>query len=603
MIDHNDIFTIIKRQLISTFFQPIVESSSQEVVAFEALSRGPSDSRLHAPMRLFDEARQKHCLFALENACRQKAIESFTRQQLQGKLFINVTPDTLLQADHRSGQTLDLLKNYQMTPEQVVIELTEHTPMHDFSLMRHAVRHYQDMGFAIALDDLGTGYSSLRLWSELSPNYVKVDRHFVNHIHQDKVKRDFVRFIVEIARAVGSQLIAEGIETQEEYITLRDLGVDYMQGYYFARPQPTPQRRLTFCLPEQEQRADITAYGEQELAAVLVHEVTPVHPQMTVAEVAEIFHQHPDWYSLPVIAHKRPLGLVVRARLFNQLTRPFGQELFGKKPISQLMESHPLCVEKNTRLEQVSQLVTSRVREYLEDDFIITHEEEYLGVGQVIDLLKKITDLQVKSAQHANPLTMLPGNVPIQACIEQRIKQAQSCVVAYLDLDSFKPFNDVYGYAKGDEVLLLVASLLKKYACPNKDFVGHVGGDDFIVVYSSPDWKTRLADMLEDFSRRICGLYTQEHQKAGGIMTCDRYGQERFFPLISISVAAIQADTLSVNNAHELSSHLSHVKHKAKSTQGNCVVLQTQHKMQIIFPPSEMCPPTYHLDTAKALAN
>lgn len=179
-------------------------------------------------------------LVELEKLSREKAISGFSQQGLQGSLFLNISPDVLLQSNHAPGVTLDLLHRFDLKPTQVVIELTEQHPIHDFSLMRDAISHYRTMGFRIALDDLGSGYSGLRAWSELRPDFVKIDRHFVHQCNVDKVKQDFLHFICNIAKALNTEVIAEGVETPEEMETLKDLGLNYLQGYYFAYPQAQP---------------------------------------------------------------------------------------------------------------------------------------------------------------------------------------------------------------------------------------------------------------------------------------------------------------------------------------------------------------------------
>lgn len=237
----HELLRILGQKKISTCFQPIFHSDGRSLYAYEALSRGPENSSLHKPLQLFTQARQQQKLFVLESICRTSAIEQFSRQQLPGRLFLNVSPGTLQQPDHHRGLTMELINNSGMRPEQVVIEITEHSPIHDFELMRHAVCHYQQEGFSIALDDLGTGYSSLRLWSEVRPEFIKLDRHFVNAIDQDSFKRGFVCALIELAHSVNSLVIAEGIETAGEYQTLHAIGIDYLQGYYFARPVPRPE--------------------------------------------------------------------------------------------------------------------------------------------------------------------------------------------------------------------------------------------------------------------------------------------------------------------------------------------------------------------------
>ena len=226
---------ILARGTLSTLFQPILSLSERCVHGYEALSRGPSNSPLHAPMPLFGAARHAGRLSELEALCRKNACQRFRELELGGRLFLNVSPEVLLEPGRRTGHTLELLKELGIAPQQVVIELTEQTPIEDFGLLDAALCHYRAMGFSIALDDLGAGYASLRLWSELRPDYVKIDRHFIDGIDRDPLKREFVDSILRMARASQARIIAEGIERAEELAPLVEMGVALLQGYLFAK--------------------------------------------------------------------------------------------------------------------------------------------------------------------------------------------------------------------------------------------------------------------------------------------------------------------------------------------------------------------------------
>nr|WP_305909328.1 EAL domain-containing protein [Methylomarinum sp. Ch1-1]MDP4522233.1 EAL domain-containing protein [Methylomarinum sp. Ch1-1] len=136
----------------------------------------------------------------------------------------------------KKGKTLAFLRQAGIDAGRIVIEITEQQPTDNFPLMRDAVSHYRGMGFEIALDDLGAGYSGLRLWTELLPDYVKIDRHFIQDIDKDAVKLKFVRSLQSMAAATHCRVIAEGVETAGEYHVVQALGLDLAQGYYFARP-------------------------------------------------------------------------------------------------------------------------------------------------------------------------------------------------------------------------------------------------------------------------------------------------------------------------------------------------------------------------------
>ena len=393
---------ILTHRDLSSLFQPIVSLSDRRILGYEALTRGPSNSALHSPVSLFAVARQAGRLSELEMLCRESACRRFSEQQLDGKLFLNISPESLLEPSHPPGQTLQLLQRYGIPPSQVVIELTEQTPTDDFGLLYNALYHYRDMGFSIALDDLGAGYSSLRLWSELRPDYVKIDRHFIDGIHQDAVKREFVGSILQMAKASRALVIAEGIELAEELAVLIDMGVDLVQGYLLCRPQEHPPRDARTLLPKIDPNA-VALFEEGSDLSALLNTLPAVVQTTPTAAVLEAFRKQPNLNSLAVLDDKqRPIGIVHRYSLSDTLLQPLATQIYGRKPISFLMSDDFLAVELSQSLQQVSRLITSRARQRIEEDFIIIQNGVYLGLGRVIDVLKLITELKIQQARDAN---------------------------------------------------------------------------------------------------------------------------------------------------------------------------------------------------------
>jgi len=524
---------------ITTLFQPIVSLSERCVIGYEALTRGPSNTSLHSPINLLAAARHAGRLNQLEMTCRESACRRYRQLQLQGKLFLNVSPETLLDTTHKPGRTLELLHEYRIPADRVVIELTEQTPTDDFELLDAALHHYRDMGFSIALDDLGAGYSGLRMWSELRPDYVKIDRYFIDGIHRDAVKREFVESIMKIARASRAQVIAEGIELGEELRTLSDMGVDLVQGYLLGRPEEEPDVDAAVHLPSVGNRDEPTE-DNPDLSALVLKQAAVVasHP---VGSVLELFRLQANLNSVAVLdAMNMPVGIVHRSLLSDALLKPFATDLLARKPISRLMSDDFLAVELGQSLQQVSRLLTSRARQRIDEDFVITVDGRYHGLGRVIDVLKLITEMKIQQARHANPLTLLPGNVPIQQCLTRLLRQGREAVVCYVDIDHFKPFNDLYGYAKGDEILLCLAHCLDEQIDSSCDFVGHIGGDDFMLVINSEQWQLRIARLFEAFEQRCRPFYRNEHLAEGCFIAEGRQGGQQRYPLLSLSVGAVQ---------------------------------------------------------------
>ncbi|MCP2073897.1 UNVERIFIED_ORG: diguanylate cyclase (GGDEF)-like protein [Pseudomonas lini] len=567
--------SILAQSGLHSLFQPIICLSERRIVGYEALTRGPSNSPLHSPIALLSVARQAGRLSELELACRRSACQRFNEQKLPGKLFLNVSPESLLESSHQTGRTLQLLQDFGIAPSQVVIELTEQTPIDDFQLLQTALHHYRAMGFSIALDDLGAGYSSLRLWSELRPDYVKIDRHFIDGIHQDALKREFVGSILKIARASRAQVIAEGIELPEELAVLIEMGVDLVQGYLLARPQEQPSKDARALMPRQDSGVVALTDEVSDLGALLNEQPAVTHNTPT-ATVLEAFRRQANLNSLAVLDdQEQPCGIVHRHSLSDALLKPFATDLFARKPISRLMSDDFLAVELNQSLQQVSRLITSRARQRIEEDFIITLNGGYLGLGRVIDVLKLITELKIQQARYANPLTLLPGNVPIQQCLTRLLQQRQESVICYVDIDSFKPFNDIYGYGRGDEVLLCLAQCLNERIDPSRDFVGHIGGDDFLLVLGPEDWRKRLNQLLSDFQNHCRRFYRPEHLEAGCFTALNRQGVRQEFALLSLSIGVVhlRPEACEELDASQLAELASQAKHHAKEILGGSVYL------------------------------
>jgi len=526
---------------ITVHFQPIVSVHSGHVFAYEALSRGPAGTSLEPPLALFRAARAQRLLAPLEAVCRERAMTRWVDAGLDERLFINVSPEVLLDPQHRSGETRRLLEILGLPPHRVVIELTEQSPGIDPTLMAEAVRHYQSMGFAIALDDLGEGYAGLRLWSEIAPDFVKLDRHFVSGLDGDPVKRRFVRAIIDIAHSMGSQVIAEGVEREAELACLGELGADYCQGWLFAHPAPDPARRR----PALDERlATLTRRHRRPLEAVIIERlctaVTPLPADASVAEASERFAAEPDSRCLAVVDDQGiPIGVLDRQRLLALVGKRFGFDLHGRQRVTRVMRHAPLCVEGSASLDQVSRKVTGRERDLRDEDFVITAAGRYRGMGRVVDLLQVITEQRVEIARQANPLTQLPGNAPIRAALDRFAGRARPFIAAYLDLDHFKPFNDRFGYALGDRLLLVLAELLGE-SLRDGDFLGHLGGDDFVLLLDDTgDRHARLADIQRRFRRACEALVPDAIVRAGGFDGVDRFGQRRVFGLPRLSIAAL----------------------------------------------------------------
>jgi GGDEF domain-containing protein len=353
---------------------------------------------------------------------------------------------------------------------------------------------------------LGAGYSSLRLWSELRPDYVKIDRHFIDGIHQDALKREFVGSILQIAKASRAQVIAEGIELPEELAVLTEMGVDLVQGYLLCRPQEHPPRDARPLMPKHDNTA-VALNDEGSDLSALLNDQPAVHRDTPTATVLEAFRRQANLNSLAVLDEQgQPCGIVHRHSLSDALLKPFATDLFARKPISRLMNDDFLAVGEP--VAATGQPPDHQPRPPAHRRRFHHHPQRRLpgpGSGD----RRAQTDHRTENPAGAlrQPADPAAGNVPIQQCLTRLLQQGRESVICYVDIDSFKPFNDIYGYGRGDEVLLCLAQCLNDRVDPSRDFVGHIGGDDFLLVLGPEDWRKRFNQLLDDFQSQCRRFY------------------------------------------------------------------------------------------------
>lgn len=572
---------IIQDNQLTAVFQPILDMHQAKVIGFEGLIRGPINSVLHPPMALFRVARTCGMVTEVEYLARRIVLENFAKLGLPGKIFLNISPDILLQNDSKTGETLKYVEELGLQPSQVIIELTENALALDYQLLRDATQHYRNMGFEIAIDDLGEGFSGLRLWSEIRPDYVKIDKHFIHNINLDPVKLQFARSIQEIAVKSGARVIAEGIETHAELMAVRDLGIAFGQGYHIAKPNAMPIRDASPEIVKSLTRLEIERDNLLQNRATVEKLLKPslsVDPMCHNEDVFKIFDDDADIYSIPVVLDGRPVGLISRSVMINDYARPFRRELYGRRPCEMMMDKSALIVDKTSSLQDLSALILQSKPHHLANGFIITENGQYSGMGSGHDLLRLITNMQIDTARYANPLTLLPGNVPISEHIDSLLQSGTSFVACYCDLDHFKPFNDVYGYKKGDEVIQQTGRLLSE-ACGNYDFLGHIGGDDFIVLFQCDDWEMRCETLLSNLADTFPLFYSNSDRERAGIETEDRQGEKRFHPLISLSIGALVIDSNIYSSHHEVSAACVNAKKQAKKIAGNSLFIERRGEL------------------------
>lgn len=554
-------------------FQPILDLRTMAVHGFEGLIRGPSDTVLHSPIHLFNVARASGLLLELDRACILALVAAFAAAASSQRLFVNISPDSLSWWALESITRLEDVRAMGIKPERIVIELTECEPTSDYKRLLKAADLFREQGFSIALDDLGEGFSSLRLWSELRPEYVKIDQHFIQGVSLDPVKLQFLRSMREIAHKTGAKIVAEGLETESDLAVILELGLDLGQGYLLGRPNANPIQAVAPELTRKaSQHLDTTQTSwisqSQVNASRLMVYIPPVAPETPNLRVHERFLREPDLLSLPVVKEGTPVGLINRYAFLDTMARHFSWEIYGKRACDTFMSRDILVVDHRMNIHELSKLIVESDPRHILHGFIVTRSGAYAGMGSGHDLMREITRMQINAARYANPLTQLPGNVPITEHLEGLLQHQAAFHVCYCDLDHFKPFNDVHGYQLGDEVIRWTGSLLENACDRDLDFVGHIGGDDFLLIMRSEDWEARCRLVLERFEAERERFFSPQDMELGGYESEDRMGRMVFHPLIAMSIGVVRVPSGVCVSPHEISTAAALAKKHAKSMGG-----------------------------------
>jgi EAL domain-containing protein (putative c-di-GMP-specific phosphodiesterase class I)/GGDEF domain-containing protein len=554
-------------------FQPIVSLVDGTVYAHEALVRGPVGGELHTPDKLIRAAAEEQLSFEFESAALAAALRGWGATKAPGRLFANISSQSVLRLCDGDSvlPLLDMVHEAHVMPRMLVLELTEHEQVSDIDALVRVIQQVRQAGIGVALDDFGDGHSSLRLWSQLKPQIVKIDKYFARHISANADKLKTLQALMQIAETFGSELVAEGIESADDLRVVRDLGLSFGQGYLLGHPDRYPVRHVDGMARRVLNERRLAVFPELGRVAStgLIRDVPLIAaptatPDTSNDELAHMFLARSELHAIALLQDDRPVGIINRANFMNEYSKLYYREVWGKKPCVVHANMQPRIVEREHSVDQLIGILTSQDQRYLVDGFIMTENGRYIGIGTGDQLVRSVTETRIEAARHANPLTFLPGNIPISQHMERLLRKRVHFVACYADLNHFKPFNDYYGYWRGDEMIRLAAQIAMTHCDPQCDFLGHVGGDDFILLFQSADWRQRCESLVEEFNARARAMFDPKAQAAGGIEAEDRHGVMRFFPCTSLSMGAAVIESGSYSRPEEVANLAALAKQDAK---------------------------------------
>ncbi len=573
-------FLFRSKSLLDYALQPIVDVHTGDLYGVEALLRNFELLNLQNPGEVFDHAWKLGCMGELESILRRKALKKFASSSISktARLFLNVDARLSETGGFQFEQTAMQIRQMGIPPSKICFELCETSNILDGLSNEDFVGQAKAMGFALALDDYGSGYSQLKCLHTAEPDIVKIDWFFLHEIQSDSRKRLIVAAIVNLAHVLGIRVIAEGVETREEVIAARHLGCDLVQGFYFGLPTRHAIEIATHYalgeLTNNDNARGLHRFDRERLAKAILP-LDPLSDEASMEELLELLRLKRPLPIIPVIdAQGEPRGIIREVDIKAMLYLPFGQDLLRNKTVNngpQKFIRRSSIADMGTNLDDLIAMIGDGDEQ--SDGIIMTHNGRYKGFLSTYSLLRIANEIRIRVAEDQNPLTRLPGNGSVTSFI---LGQAQRTDVArtfcYMDFDNFKPFNDTYGFQTGDRALLLFSDLAKQIVGSTvlpHGFLGHIGGDDFFLGTTNEKLENVLAalsTLAEKFRHQAESFYEAQHRALGYIVSHDRSGHEHKFPLLSCSVGVLHLPVgVSVSDEDQLWRSIAGLKLKAKT--------------------------------------
>jgi EAL domain-containing protein (putative c-di-GMP-specific phosphodiesterase class I)/GGDEF domain-containing protein len=558
---------MIERRDVTTVFQPIVDLSNGEPLGAEALLR-PGDTDTFANISVLLDAAAMHGRMSdLEAIARRAAFETFFASDRRGLLFLNNSPLVMSEDGFVASITTTMEVARGFDPTRVVLEITERTEFTDFDRLCQQTDQLRNMGFQIALDDVGAGLSGLNRIMALRPDWVKLDRALVSEVDREPLQENLLRSLVHFARLSNMAMIAEGIERYEELQALVEMGVGAGQGFFLARPDPT-----VHSIDEQVQRTVVTLHrrvssrlGSDATTTRIVSLARPIPTfdyDCTAAQAMMMLDDIADAPWAVVLNGRRFRGLVTRRDIEEAVSdgRP-------EVPIDELPRRHGCVLAADATLAEALSTLASRSDEELPEPVVIQRDGAVIGAVTMRQMLRAAADAHRLNNSRLAGLTGLPTRFDADQWLADRIRAGDLHDIAYVDLRDFDAFNLAYGFEKGDAMLMRLVEQLRRVADParpGETLLAHLGEDRFVLATPN-DTTSHLLRLIREFATSHADAFTSADLAAGQFTVPTESGDVDTFPLTTVRVVYLSQPLANVGSPEELHELATRLRHADRS--------------------------------------
>lgn len=531
-------------------FQPLINVKIGAMVAVEILARPPQSS----VSELFRMAAKQRRLTELDVELAVAAVTNAAEHDCLLPLHLNLFGGTVTHDFARLNELHVRLHDLGRKPHEVVLEIGPPFARLDPEELADGVRKLRAMGYGIAIDGVGKGDVPLSLMADLAPGLVKLDRDVVTGVPMDAGRTAVLEALQHLCTAIGSELVAEGVEDMRQLHALRRHGIRLAQGNLLAPATRRPPTKVSIPTFDTEVTdpcgTPVTPPAAGPRVTDFLSPATTLPVNATADKVRGVFADHPEISGVVLVDDlNRPQWTIDRNRFLLAVTGPYGHALHANRPASRLADQPRLVTTATTAMEALGILAGADQARMYDDAIVIDEAGRCLGAVRASHLIRGMAELKVEEAAALNPLTRLPGSDAIARDVARRIAAGDVFTVSWLDIDGFKDVNDTAGFSAGDDLIRsLGRSLTDAAAALPSAQVGHLGGDDFLAVCAVDDLAS-LSEQVLAPARVADGL------------------------TVTVSFATLVCTPSTVSTYEEVSRLLAPLKRRAKGLQGTSWVL------------------------------
>ncbi|QMS87213.1 EAL domain-containing protein [Nostoc edaphicum CCNP1411] len=552
---------MLATERFTSYFQPIVSiNDTSQIFGYESLLRGlDEEGNLVLPAPILELATEAGLLPQLDQVARLSTITQFSRYQVSGHIFINFAPTSLYDPVFCLRSTVEAIDTAGISHERVVFEVVESDNSQDLDHLKALLQYYRDAGFLVALDDLGSGYSSLNLLHQLRPDFIKLDIELIRDVHQDLYKASITEKLLEITQKLNIQTVAEGIECIEELNWLRERGATLAQGYLIAQPSAVPVTTTPRFDPialtvasahsqQIEQRVQHQSESERIVAAVTqrIRQSLELNEilQTTAAEVRQLFKVdrvliyqfQEDWSGLVAVESFAEecmsiLGFHVMDTCFKSTRAAYYQQ-GNTRAIADIETAglSPCHIDLLRSLQIRANLVVPILQQERLWGLLIAHQcrssrqwqqseinlfNQLAGQAAIAIQQSELYHQLQQANQELQRLACSDGLTQVgnRRCFDDTFnahwqwlaREQGSLSLILCDVDYFKLYNDTHGHLAGDDALRQVAKAISQTVKHPADLVARYGGEEFAVILPNTDIEGAIA-VARDIQTNISAL-------------------------------------------------------------------------------------------------